>query len=159
MNKIKTTKKMILAVLIGATALLSSCSKDDNNDPAIVGQWKLVSRVSENFKNNVSTGSPKTVIVTEKDFETITFKSDKTFTDYYAETNISNGNEVTETFTDNGTYTVDGNVLSISFVGDTEANKSTFTVTNTQLIVVSTENYTSGADSYLYKNTATYTRQ
>ena len=161
MNKMKITKKMILTVLIAVSALLTSCSKDDdNNDPNIVGEWKLVSRVSENFKNNVSTGSRETEITTEKNFETYTFKSDKTFTDYYAETYAdSNGTGVTETFTENGTYLIDGNMLSLTYVGDTEADKRIFTVTNTQLTIVYKEEYTSGADTHLYKVTTTYTRQ
>ena len=155
MNKMKT---MILTVLIAAIALLTSCSKDDdNNDPNIVGEWKLVSNVSENFKNNVSTGSPKTEITTEKNFHTLTFKSDKTFTNYYAETSNSNGTEVTETFTANGTYTIDGNMLSIA-IGD-KAGKSAFTVTNTQLILVIKAEYTSGADTYSVTSITTYTRQ
>ncbi len=154
----KTTKTMILTVLIAASALLTSCSKDDDNNPSIVGTWNWDSTKTESFKNGVSTGT-ETDTANDSNIETVTFKSDNTFTDYYKETFISNGTEVTDEGTDEGTYSIKGNVLSTTYDGTTEVEESTFTVTNTTLTVVFTYEETSGGDTYKYIDTLTYTRQ
>ena len=150
MSKMKTTKTMILTVLIAASALLTSCSKDDDNDPSIVGTWLQTEGTSENFLNGVSQGVENDVI-DANNYWKITINADGTFSEIYVEDGDS--------YEDSGTYTVVGNQASFTYEGDTGPDDTPFVLTNNKLVYSFIEEYTSGADTYLHKYSTTFTRQ
>ncbi len=149
----KTSKTMILTVLIAASALLTSCSKDDdNNDSSIVGTWLQTAGTKEHFVNGTSEGVVNEVIDANYYWK-ITINADGTFTEIYAE----EGSEAKE---DYGTYTMDGNTLSLTYNGDSGPDPDdSFILDNNTITYSFTEEYMDNGNNIKYKYTAIFTRQ
>lgn len=157
MNKIKTTKTVILAALVVAGSLFTSCSKDDDNkDAPIVGKWKEISSVEETFVNNVSTNTSEDDI-DENNYDNYEFKSDGKFINTYSESDPSNGQEVVNVYTGEGTYTISGTKLSYIYDEDSDIEIYEFSVNNNKLITIFTEENSESDTKYVY--TTTYNRQ
>lgn len=159
MNKLRKMKTVIILTAVLLTgALFASCNSDDDggSEPSIVGAWLETSRSTEEFTNNVSEGTT-TGTVDAENFTRLTFNADGTFSDFSSES----VNGAVETSTDPGTYTVNGNILSITYDGDTDVETIEFTVSATQFIFDFVEEYTeSGSgDQKRFVTTSTYNRQ
>lgn len=150
MKTFKTTKSIVLTALMVVGILLSSCSKDDNESVSIVGSWKSTKRVVETFKDGVSQGNTQEVI-DSNNYSILTFKTDGRFSDKV----VSSGSNYTE----EGAYTTKDNVLSVKYDGNTDFDLTNFTLTNSTLVIVFTEEYTTGGSKYKDVVTNTYSRQ
>lgn len=150
MKTFKTTKSIILTVLMVVGTLFTSCSSDDN-DPSIVGVWKTTAGVSEIFKDGVSQGKTSRV-VDAKNYADFTFKADGTFSDY--EVSEDHGDS-----TDPGTYTIKSDELSLVYEGETDIDKFQYTLTNNNLVLIYTEESTDQGVTTKYITTSTFTRQ
>jgi len=154
MKTMKTINKVLILTVVLFTGILFTSCDDDNEDSSIVGTWLQISGSSETIKNGVSEGVQKDVVDADN-FTRITFNSDGTFSDFYSE---SYDGKV-ETSTDRGTYTIEGDILSGTYEGETKAYKNTFSLTDSQLVIYSTRENTNNGDVYIYKNTTTSVRQ
>lgn len=151
MNKMKTTKAIILTALVVIGTLFTSCSKDDNEIPSIVGSWKITSNISEQFKDGVSQGIESNSI-DANNYSIVTFKNDGTFS--YFEVSSNDGSS-----TDPGTFTIKDNVLYIKYDGETDIDSSPFTLTNDTLVLTFIEEFTSGGIAFKYLINITLSRQ
>ena len=156
LNKLKTVIIMITAML--TVMLSSSCKKDDDGsgEPSIVGTWLQTSGVNETFRDNVSEGRTNETINSDN-FTRVTFNEDGNFDSFYSD--YYNG-EV-ETWTDKGSYVIDGNKLTVTVEGGEEDEVVTmeFTVTDTELTTVYKDEYTFGGAEIRYIETIVYARQ
>jgi major membrane immunogen (membrane-anchored lipoprotein) len=147
----KTTKTMILTVLIAVSSLLTSCSKDDDNAPSIVGTWLETSSSTEIIKNGVSQGVEEGT-VDANNYQKLTFNADGTFSSIYVEDG--------ENDEESGTYTIDGNSISVIYEGETEADPDeSFVLSGNQFVYGYEEGDTIGPDTYLYKYSSTFIKQ
>ncbi|MEP5911940.1 MAG: lipocalin family protein, partial [Flavobacteriaceae bacterium] len=141
-----------LTTVLSTVALFTSCSKDGEDDQAsIVGTWLGISYEEEEYIDDELRGS-YTDILSEEEVSTVTFNSDGTFeTSYEYESEISS---------ESGTYAIEGNILSITYdVEDSEIEQHSITLTDNQLVLVYTEDYTLNDETITYIGTATYSRQ
>ncbi len=161
MNRSRKMKAIILlAVVVFATTLSTSCSRDES-EPIIEGIWLQASSSTEEFTNNVSDGIT-TNTVDADNFIRLTFDVDGTFSEFESYTSIVDGEAVVKTSTSTGTYKASfnsdsGNVLSMTYGVDTE--KLEFTLSHTQLEIEYVEEYTQNDDQKRSVTTATYNRQ
>ena len=158
----KTMKKtMILTAVLFVSTFFISCSNDDDkndggSEPSIVGTWLEASRSTEEFTNNVSEDTTNETVDAEN-FTRLTFNADGTFSEFSSES----ANGTVETSTDSGKYTVNGNILSITYDGDTDVEMIEFTVSAKQFIFDFVEEYTENGsgDQKRFVTTSTYNRQ
>jgi hypothetical protein len=150
MKTFKTTKSIILTALMVVGTLFTSCSSDDNESASIVGSWKSTKSVIETFKDGVSQGNTQEVI-DANNYSILTYKADGRFSDKVV-SSVSN-------YTEEGAYTTKDNVLSVKYDGNADFDLSNFTVTNSTLVIVVTEEYTKGGNKYKDVETSTYSRQ
>ncbi len=126
----KTSKTMILTVLIAASALLTSCSKNDNGGEknTIIGKWQLEQRFENGVEEPLSEDCEKN--------STMEFKTDNTFIDMGS---FYEPNSPCISSTDPGTWEYNGdNAIKAIYDGsDTTAVVVTFTFVNGNLILVS----------------------
>ena len=112
--------KLFCGILIGFM-ILSSCSSDaDSNSDSIsiVGIWKPVKNVDV-----CSTGYEEVYVHSSCiQMSRITYYSDGTIN--WTENSYNNAGECSESFNENGTWTLNGDNLSITLEGET--NTSTF---------------------------------
>ncbi|OBX24973.1 hypothetical protein LX77_03342 [Gelidibacter algens] len=147
MNKIKTTKTIILAAFVVVGGLLTSCSNDDDNQEAsIVGAWKSISAIEETFVGNVRE-SMKEITVDDKNFEILTFTSNGNLTIFEESKN--------ESLSELATYTVKGKTIFISHEGETEVEEVGSTLNENELIL----EYTEEDETNRYLLTVMYKRQ
>ena len=106
MNRLKKMKTVIILTTVLLTgALFASCNSDDGGSkPSIVDTWKETSSSSEFFENGISQGVSPDVIDADNYWE-LTFNIGGTFSEIYAEDG--------EEYKSSGTYTVDGDKVSI----------------------------------------------
>ena len=151
LSKMKTIIFLITVTL--SAALFTSCKDDDGgNESSIVGTWKDVSFSEEEFKNGVSQGIVDSGMVKDQDATTFTFNSDGKFVESFI--------ELSETVTDSGTYTIKGNVISLTYDSNNAVEEYTFTVAGNVLTLVYTEENTdSNNDVTKYVTTTIYNRQ
>lgn len=147
MKRIATTILMAL--------LLVSCSNDDeeNNDPSIVGAFILTALNVDNPEdlNDDGIASPNLLDEAPCLDSSVSFSADGTYNSVTDELNIIVNSDPTGTTTvvecfgplnETGTYTIEGNVLTINpetpqSDAALSVNSGTFTVTNTTLTIVS----------------------
>ncbi|MBF4470621.1 lipocalin family protein [Flavobacterium sp. HJJ] len=144
-------KTIFLTALVAVGTLFTSCSKDDNDSPSIVGSWKTSSSISEEFKDGVSQGKGSNSI-DANNYEIFTFNNDNTFSDYEVSSNSAPS-------TDPGTYTMKDNIISLKYSGDTDIDSLSFTLTKDTLVTTFIEEYTSKGIAYKYVTIVTYIRQ
>jgi len=154
MKTMKTINKVLILTVVLFTGILFTSCDDDNEDSSIVGTWLQISGSSETIKNGVSEGVQKDDVDADN-FTRITFNSDGTFSNFYSESY----NGKVEASTDPGTYTIKGDILSSSYDGETKVYKNTFSLTDSQLVIYSTDENTYNGDVYTYKYTTTFARQ
>lgn len=112
MKSIKTLAAIAFAAL---TLSLTGCSKDPED--LIIGSWEVTS-MTMSLTSSEAPGQPWTETFTPEEGEStvMTFAKDNTLTIV----NTEDG----RTETDNGTYSVDDNTLTMTYDGDTQ----TFTI-------------------------------
>ncbi len=156
MNRSRKMKAMIpLAVVVFATTLSTSCNSEEDLLP-IVGTWLQVSSSTEEFTNNVSDGIT-TETIDADNFIRITFNADGTFSEFKSYSSTVRGEVIVETSTDTGTYSTFGNLLSVTYDGDTETAE--FTLSGTHLGIVYVEELTQNGDQKRLVTIATYNKQ
>ena len=153
--------RILLAVVVFATTLSTSCNSDDDSEPFIVGTWLQASSSTEEFTNNVSDGTT-TKTVDADNFIRLTFNADGTFSEFESYTYTDNEEVIVRTEDATGTYevsynSVSGNVLSMTYGIDTETFE--FTLSKTQLIIEYVEEYTQNDDQKRLVITTTYNRR
>lgn len=131
-----------------ATVLLISCSSDDNSNPttenSIVGKWQL--------NQILEYGNPITGYTCNPAFDVTQFMANGNSTSKYADLD-NNGNCVQ--FTDNNTFTVQGNILTETYAGtyDYIYQYKIIELTNTSLrLELQSETFDNGSDSYTYES-------
>lgn len=151
MEKFKSLKTIFLAVLIVlGSASFTSCSDDDDDTDPIVGTWKLTGDITEFYiDGDLTTTYDEGDSIDEDNYYKYTFKSNGTviFTEVYEGS--------AEDYS--GTYTTNGNVLTLT--GDGDSEEYTFSISDSTLNLVFTENYTTNGVEYTYVYTQTYTKQ
>lgn len=155
------TKLMIITAVIFTASLFTSCSSDDDApaEPSIVGEWNATTSTFESIINGESQGIEETTH-DEDDIERVTFNSNNTFELYtYEVITLSNGEEIIEESTDPGTYSIDGNLISISFDGEVEIANALFTVTASTLVITATDEFDSNGDELTEITITTFIRQ
>lgn len=140
-----------LAVVVFATTLSTSCSEEYVSP--VVGTWLQTSSSTEEFTNNVSDGITSDTFDADNVFR-ITFNADGTFNDFSSYSYTDNGDVIVETSTDSGTYSTFGNLLTVTYDGDTETAE--FTLSGTHLGIVHIEEFTENGDQKRLVTIATY---
>ena len=125
----KTMK--FFAVMCCAAMMLAfmSCSKD--LEDAIVGSWKMVSETVTETYNGQS--HSETEYPEEGDSVIYTFNEDNTYTEVI----IYDGND----FTTTGTYSINGDKLTIHREGDDEPNISTLEIDGNTMTITYSESF------------------
>ncbi|MEC3908202.1 lipocalin family protein [Tamlana sp. 2201CG12-4] len=153
MNKLRKMKTVILLIaVVFATTLSTSCKNDDDgSEPSIVGTWFIESGASEHFINGTSQGIENDVVDANNYWE-LTFKTDGTFTDIYVEDGMSEENT--------GTYTVDGNTISLIYSGEPEPfPDDSYSLNSNELTYSNVEESMSGTDNIKYVHMVTFKKQ
>lgn len=130
-----------------------SCNNDDDGQPAIVGTWVEISYEEEEFVNNVSQGIVNSSSQVEQPV-TYTFTNDDTFDFSY--------DSSSETITNSGTYSIDGDALTLTYESENLENEEyvyVFTLMNNQLVLAITEEYTRNDNAITSIVTTTFNRQ
>ena len=125
MDKTETVNPLATAVVSAGT--VSAPCHGNNEKAPIVGTWRETSFEYEEFVNNVSQGVINSGTINEFEATTIIFNGDGTFTEYCVEILVT------------GTYSINGDVLSITYESNNDTSKLVFTVKNSQLTVVYTQ--------------------
>ena len=139
-----------------ATTLPTSCNSDGEG-PSIVGTWLQASGATEEFTNHVSDGIA-TDIIDANNFIRITFNADGTFDDLKSYSYTENGDVIVGTSTDVGTYSVNGNLLSVAYDGE-DTQTVEFTLNGTRLTIAHIEEFTENGDQKRLVILTTYNRQ
>lgn len=127
---------MILATVLLVSTIFMSCDNDDDSQPSIVGTWVEISYEEEEFINNVSQGIVNSSSQVEQPVM-YTFTNDGTFDFSY--------DSSSETITNSGTYSIDGDTLTLTYESEDLENEEyvyAFTLMNNQLVLAITEEYT-----------------
>ncbi|UII76428.1 lipocalin family protein [Flagellimonas sp. HMM57] len=158
MNRLRKMKAIILvAVMVFAATLSTSCNSEEDLLP-LVGTWLQSSSSTEEFTNNVSDGITTDTFDADNVFK-ITFNTDGTFSDFSSYSYTDNGDVIVETSSDAGTYSVIGNLLSVTYDGETDTETAEFTLSKTRLGIVHVEEFTENGDQKRLVTIATYDRQ
>lgn len=150
-----------LTVVLFATSNKSDGKNTENdccNKPSIVGTWLEASSSTEVFTNNVSEGTI-TETVDAGNFIRITFHADGTFDDLQSYSYSDNGDLVVQTSTDIGTYSIKGNLLTVTYDGETDTGPVEFTLSETQLVIEYVEEFTENGNQKRLVTKATYNKQ
>lgn len=123
-----------------------SCSSDDDNggQATVIGKWRESKSTEKSYVDGefVETEVTET---TANDYFEIEFKADGTFTEFYSETYLSNGDsgeEIVETSTDGGTYEIKGDKIIFKYQPYSDGSEggtfeAQFSVSASSLTVIS----------------------
>jgi hypothetical protein len=134
-----------LSFLFLIAFILFGCEKDKSAKELIVGKWEVKTMKMIAYENNVKTDE-YTETYTSKEME-IEIKSDGTGTEY--EDEVAN-----DTFT----WTMSGNSITVSISGEDDM-VMTASVTESTLVLTSTETEIDGETTYKYESIITAKRE
>lgn len=162
MNKLKTMKTVIiLATVLMSSLLTTSCGSDDDggDESSIVGTWLSTSETFEDIVDGVSQGVENSTI-DENNFTRITFNADGTFTSFFSESFMQDGELIIESDTDSGTYVVNDENSAISFENDSDDDSDDdsmieFELTSNELTFI----FTDTEGNTVFVDTLTFERQ
>ncbi len=143
-----------MAVVVFATTLSTSCNSEEYVPP-VVGTWLQASSSTEEFTNNVSDGITTETIDADNVFR-ITFNADGTFSNSSSYSYTDNGDVIVKKSTDSGTYSTFGNLLSVTYDGETDTETAEFTLSGTHLGIVYIEEFAENGDQKRLVTISTY---
>lgn len=146
-------KKLFLMAALTAVFLFTSCTKDDIDSSKIVGTWDPVHTVGYDITDGVREDWDEDISAATDDtgYTRIGFCEDGSCQSYYYDGGW-------QLFPSIGTWSLDGNILSItySYDGETQTETATVVSVSDNEFVMETGEYIDENNSY--KETLTYTR-
>ena len=155
-------KKVMFLVMVAVMPFISCSSDDDSSggQDQLVGKWRESKSTEKSYVDGefVETEVTET---TDKDYFEVEFKADGTFSEFYFESYLSNGDsgeEIVETSTDGGTYEVKGDKIILHYNPYSDGSdggtfEAQFSVSASSLTVISI--YQETYDNKTYRDETT----